>query len=480
LALVGPSGEISIRSTYPDESYLNYMVESLCFSTDGTQIITADRSGQVCFWDLAQRALAKSQKFAADNNSLQKRERRSFLFLPSPTLLTRLSPHAKFLVREVFADRLLLFEVATGGRMELSLGQHWKKLEQIVDTFSPDDSLLLLQLLPVHDLALRPLDEYEFQLWETKTGHLKWNKFIKTANTQAKTYFLPDGKSLVIDNQSIDIATGAQGGEFLAIGDERRFHLPNQRSYLSASIERSGSSKANAVIRWCEGPSGQERILLGQPQADVLLLHQMSADGRWLAAFDPRAGRILVWNLLNLPQSHPAALSDPDWQSTWAELNDVKAADAWRAMYRMLEQKDDSVRFLRTCFRRFDPKQVNQWLEQLGDRKFAIRESATEKLQALGPVVEMELQAARKSESAEIRRRAEYLLIRLPPPGTPIEQVRARRAVEVLELINSEASKQLLQEWSTSAVYPEVRTEAQRALENLDRKRTGAALRPNR
>jgi hypothetical protein len=173
-------------------------------------------------------------------------------------------------------------------------------------------------------------------------------------------------------------------------------------------------------------------------------------------------------------------MSDGDWQSAWAALNDASAADAWRAMYRMLEQKDESVRFLRTCFSKFDVKQVNQWLEQLGDRQFAVRETATKRLEALGQIVETELRAALKSDSAEIRRRAEYLMNRLPPPETPIEQVRARRAVEVLELLNSNASKQLLTEWSNSAAYPEVRAEALRGLENLENKRTGAALRPSK
>ncbi len=55
-------------------------------------------------------------------------------------------------------------------------------------------------------------------------------------------------------------------------------------------------------------------------------------------------------------------------------------------------------------------KQIAQWIEQLADSRFAVREQASKKLWAAGPAAESALEGAVKSDDAEVVRRARDIL----------------------------------------------------------------------
>jgi len=55
-------------------------------------------------------------------------------------------------------------------------------------------------------------------------------------------------------------------------------------------------------------------------------------------------------------------------------------------------------------------EQIARWIQQLGDNQFDVREEASRKLWQAGQAAEESLQAAAKSEDAEVKRRAEELL----------------------------------------------------------------------
>lgn len=56
------------------------------------------------------------------------------------------------------------------------------------------------------------------------------------------------------------------------------------------------------------------------------------------------------------------------------------------------------------------PKQITQWVEQLGDNDFKVRENATKKLWQAGAAAESALQKAAQSDDREVARRARELL----------------------------------------------------------------------
>jgi hypothetical protein len=67
---------------------------------------------------------------------------------------------------------------------------------------------------------------------------------------------------------------------------------------------------------------------------------------------------------------------------------------------------------------------VKKLIEQLGDEDYAKREAAMKRLQTLGkPALNALREAAKNSQNAEIRRRAERLVERLDPRTDPLEQM---------------------------------------------------------
>src|SRR5262249_24522619 len=71
-------------------------------------------------------------------------------------------------------------------------------------------------------------------------------------------------------------------------------------------------------------------------------------------------------------------------------------------------------------------EQIAQWIKELGDGKFAVREEASKKLYNAGAAAEAALVQAAKSDDAEVRRRAEEILDKFRwgiYPDTPVQIV---------------------------------------------------------
>jgi Tfp pilus assembly protein PilF len=90
-------------------------------------------------------------------------------------------------------------------------------------------------------------------------------------------------------------------------------------------------------------------------------------------------------------------------------------------------------------------QQIAQWVQQLGDNKFSVREQASKKLWAAGSAAESALEEAMKSDDAEVVRRARDILDKFKwgiYPDTPADIVALIRAFQAadnsgrLEILN--------------------------------------------
>src|SRR5438128_3756435 len=71
-----------------------------------------------------------------------------------------------------------------------------------------------------------------------------------------------------------------------------------------------------------------------------------------------------------------------------------------------------------------DPGVINKLIQQMGNPDFAERQAATKRLEGIGkPALPALREAAKNSEDAEIRRRAQRLVERLVPQVDPLEQM---------------------------------------------------------
>jgi hypothetical protein len=106
----------------------------------------------------------------------------------------------------------------------------------------------------------------------------------------------------------------------------------------------------------------------------------------------------------------------------------------------------------------------------LDSKRFAVREKATRELEQLGGVIEADLKdTLRRRPSAEARRRIERLLekMRRERLFPQAEQLRAARAVEVLERIGDAGARRLLATLAGGAPAAPLTVEAKTALERL-------------
>jgi RNA polymerase sigma factor (sigma-70 family) len=188
-------------------------------------------------------------------------------------------------------------------------------------------------------------------------------------------------------------------------------------------------------------------------------------DGRRLATGMPD-GTILLWDI-SLPPSQPQRLRTKEIESLWADLADVDAAKAWRAVWRLSDAPNDARAFLRGRVKpcptaAADP--VRKLLADLDSDTFDVREAALKRLKELGPQAEPALRAALKAKpSLEQRRRIEALLTAAPSPPTP-DELRQLRALIVLERIGTREARRLLEDVAKGPPSARLTRQARNAL----------------
>jgi hypothetical protein len=157
--------------------------------------------------------------------------------------------------------------------------------------------------------------------------------------------------------------------------------------------------------------------------------------------------------------------------------NDLAANDnprGNRALWTMAAGAKDSVPSLAKKVYLTDPNKVAQFIKDLNDNKFSVRERASAALGSYGRWIQGVLEAAGKNPpSDEVRRRVDRLLTALTKEGGVTldqERLRVRRVIEVLEQANTPDARTLLEAMSREAAEEDLRQTAAGALTRLKAK----------
>jgi WD40 repeat protein len=200
-----------------------------------------------------------------------------------------------------------------------------------------------------------------------------------------------------------------------------------------------------------------------------------SPDGRRLASgmYDTT---VLIWDVAELPALKLPGpieqLTEPTFQRWWSDLLSADAAPAYGASWKFIVAGAKALPFLRAKLtaKQTINKDVARFIEELGDKRFAVRQAAEKKLAALGRAAEEPLrQALEKAPPLEVRRRLETLIAALAKLGPP-EQLRTVRALAVLEHMPGPESLGLLE---TLAHDPPESGTARAAQKILQRRKKG-------
>lgn len=173
---------------------------------------------------------------------------------------------------------------------------------------------------------------------------------------------------------------------------------------------------------------------------------------------------------------HPGlrALPPTEFAAVWAELGADDAAAAEKAIWRLAAGGEAVVPEIDrrlTAPPAAEPGRVAKLLEQLDSGVAEERKAAFDELANLGGAIELELAAAAKHRSAEVRSQVRRLQINAKQLLPATAQARQElRALAALELIGSAASRQVLDRVAAEEdSHPRTRA-AQQAIDRLDGK----------
>jgi WD40 repeat protein len=227
----------------------------------------------------------------------------------------------------------------------------------------------------------------------------------------------------------------------------------------------------NTVILW-DLFSGRSLDRLHGHKGPVLSV-AFSPDGSILASGSADT-TILLWHVSNIRVKPAACPANPKTlNKLWADLQTKEAAQPYKAVWSLAGAGDKAVADLG---RRLHPvpepdaRRMHQWLGQLEDNSFRIRDKATKELARLGRLIVPALRRALAAKpSADLRRQLEKLLAEILARPASSEGLRTARAVQVLELIGSPAAKDLLRKLARGAEGAALTTDAKASLKRLRR-----------
>lgn len=254
---------------------------------------------------------------------------------------------------------------------------------------------------------------------------------------------------------------------------------------ILASASGDYNRTAPGEVRLWTMPDGDEKATWSGAFADSIWGVRFAPDGRTLAT-GCRDQKVKIWELatgkeratldnglLMFEAKPPAALTDKELEESWMALAGSDGAAAQLAIVRLVQAPDRATPWLAKRLKpaKVDAQQaktVQEWVKKLDDEDFDTREKAGEELAKLGARVRPALQQALDdASSAEARQRLSGLLDKLGKPGSEPEELRGRRAMEVLELIATPGAKKLLEGLAEGAPDASLTREAAASFQRL-------------
>jgi WD40 repeat protein len=379
-----------------------------------------------------------------------------------------IAPDGRTLASGSWDKTVRVWDVATGNELHRLAGA---QDEIYCVRFSPDGRWLASG---GKDRMLR--------LWDAATGR-QLHQFQHECFILAVA-FSPDSRTLASGgwNPPGD-RTGPLGIHLweVATGQERRRLCGHRQLVTSLDFSPDGrllaSGSAGGDIRLWAPTSGQEVRRLSGGQQGLIRALAFSDDGKRPAS-GAADSTVLIWDVAGFaPRPVTALVRHGELETLWKDLASPDASRAYQAMGVLITAPVASVPFLKGQLRPVAPadaRQTARWAADLDSDDFVVREKATAELARLGELAAPVLRKALDGQpSAEVRSRAGRLLDALTLGVSP-DQVRALRAVEVLEQAGTSEARLALTALAKGAPEARLTREAKASLERLT-KRLAAA-----
>jgi dipeptidyl aminopeptidase/acylaminoacyl peptidase len=306
-------------------------------------------------------------------------------------------------------------------------------------------------------------EESGITLWEVATGKRRC-RLPGASGGSATLAFSPDGRWLAAGgNDEVvrlwDVLTGElrRGLVGHTDGIKALAFSPDGKRLASGSADQT-------VILWDPGTGELLRRLEGHRGTVQALA--FAPDGKRLVSGSDDT-TALVWDLQTPPRPKPPTAVRP-LEELWADLG-RDAGPAFAAHRVLASRPVEAVSFLNEKLAPVaaaNPAVIARLIKDLDSRRFAVRERAVGQLARLEGQAERALrQALADHPDAEVTKRLQGLLERLERPVLSPEELRASRALELLEQLNAPGAKQLLRTVAGGAPAARLTREAREALD---------------
>jgi WD40 repeat protein len=361
------------------------------------------------------------------------------------------SPDGQQLVTGSLDKTVKIWNVASGKTLQ-DLKGHWGTVTCAV--FSPDGKAVAST-----GASLEPV-----RLWDVTTG-----TELRQIGDPKKMYhsvaFTPDGKFLAASEwPGVTIWEVTSGKEY------QRLTGPRAAIRFSPDGRTLWAKTADETLGLWEVATGALRLRLPGHGAPIHAM-ALAPDGRRLATGSADT-TILLWDAAGRSGSHDTG---PSWtraqlETFWNDLGQENGERAHHAILALAGDPKQAAPFLRDHLHPVPAALVARLIADLDSPRFAARDKATRELQVLGKSADAALRAAlTTAKTLEHRRRLEQLLERNNKQFLSLQQVRALRGIEALEVMATPEALRVLENLARAAAGTLEQVEAEASLRRLVR-----------